>query len=282
MELQARYQPYVSAEGQPQLAEAVVLLLDLLGTSAATVEDAERNLAVTERALTRAMEWAEGGDDSSTVVKWFSDNLAMADPWWQSRPEPHTLGFHLITAGWVQLELASMGFFSRGGMALGPFYASEMFVYGPALVQAYEIESNSAIYPRVVLSDNLAGEALAELERFGGGRSEVHRNLLAVDRDGKVFLNYLASTFDEPAEVDAYLRVHKDHVEARLAEYSGRPHIHVKYQWLADYHDRFCWSTIDVEQRPDLIIQGAEGPKLEQFGGSVPIPKPEDNGGLPI
>jgi hypothetical protein len=76
----ARYKPYRTADDGIVLANSVVLSLDLLGTRAFAEEDAQRNLEITHSALRRANQWADGGKSSETIVRWFSDNLALADP----------------------------------------------------------------------------------------------------------------------------------------------------------------------------------------------------------
>jgi hypothetical protein len=280
VEPEYRYQRYRDAEGRVQLADAVVLSLDLLGTRAEAAEEAQRYLEITNDALARANQWV-GDKASTTVVRWFSDNVAMAHPLETDDPENLTFGFHIITAAWMQLELAMKGLFARGGMALGPFFASETFLYGPALIDAYETESKKAIYPRVVLHETAVAFALAELESFGGGKEE-HRTLLAVDRDGLPFINYLASVFDEPDEAEAMVINHKRHIQSCLEQHKGDPHVHLKYEWLADYNDRFCRGNFPPGSRTDLVIRAEDGPGLVPFGEEVPTPKPPPNTGLPI
>ena len=279
--LPRRYHRYRDEDRKPQLAETFVLSLDILGTKATTTEEATRNLEVTENALSRANDWASTSDERS-VVRWFSDNLALADPIELEGPEDLAFGFHLITASAVQFALAEMGLFSRGGMTRGAFYADEMFVYGPALIDAYELESKQALTPRVILSEQLASFALEDLRRLQGGSLEVHRKLLAVDNDGMVFVNYLDGVFDEPAETWDSLEAHKQTIEERLTEHRGDPHVHQKYQWLADYHDRFCRANVR-NAGEEVIIGTVDGPKLVPFGAEVPMPPVPPNigkGGL--
>jgi hypothetical protein len=279
-DLPARYRPYRAEDGAIRLVQSVVLSLDLLGTRASAAEEAQRYLDITHEALHRANRWAEGGKASETIVRWFSDNLALADPLELDDPRSLTFGFHLVTAGWMQVELAMMGLFARGGMALGPFYANETFVYGPALIDAYEAESRTAIYPRVVLTKAAADFARQDLINFGGGDVEVHRKLLAVDRDGVPFLNYLHSVYDEPEDLEAMLLNHKAHITSRLDEHLGDARVHLKYAWLADYHDRFCRLNFAAGHREDLMIGPTEGPSLTPFGEEIPKPEPPPHSGL--
>jgi hypothetical protein len=42
-------------------------------------------------------------------------------------------------------------FFVRGGLTVDLFHIREGLIFGPALVEAYELESRHAVHPRVVL-----------------------------------------------------------------------------------------------------------------------------------
>lgn len=44
------------------------------------------------------------------------------------------------------------GFFVRGGVSIGDYYTNEYLSFGPALLEAHNIESCSAKTPRIVLS----------------------------------------------------------------------------------------------------------------------------------
>jgi hypothetical protein len=48
------------------------------------------------------------------------------------------------------------GFLIRGGISRGKLYHSSGVVFGPAMIEAYELESRTAIYPRIILAPSLA------------------------------------------------------------------------------------------------------------------------------
>jgi hypothetical protein len=282
-ETKRRYDRYTDAAGHPSLADSFVFLIDLLGTSASSAADAKEYLRITHAALARAGLWANEVDGDRAVARWFSDNLVLAEPCEDVSGQSHELGFgfSLISAAWVQLEVAMMGLFSRGGLSLAPFFANEQFVYGPALVEAHALESKDAIYPRIVLSPTVATYAVAQLRAFLGGEEEVHRTHLAIDRDGLPFVNYLSTVWDIEGRSMEYLEYHKGHILSRLDQHRGDPHIHLKYEWLADYHDRFCRAeaargAIHVSMLKDVLIGAVDGDRLPAFGSEVPLPPAED------
>jgi hypothetical protein len=72
---------------------------------------------------------------------------------------------------------------SRGGIAVGELRHKGHFVYGSALIEAYQLESKSAHYPRIVL----ARDAVAKSLQVGGnpqGCEEFIQGFLRTDIDG--------------------------------------------------------------------------------------------------
>lgn len=77
----------------------------------------------------------------------FSDSFAV------SALEPHgEKVFGMLS--WAVDYLLTAGFLVRGGVAIGKLYHHESMIYGPALVEAVEIEG-AAVYPRVLCSKEL-------------------------------------------------------------------------------------------------------------------------------
>ena len=48
-----------------------------------------------------------------------------------------------------------IGFLVRGGATIGKLYHAQGVVFGEALIEAFQIESRTSIYPRVVLSPSI-------------------------------------------------------------------------------------------------------------------------------
>lgn len=72
---------------------------------------------------------------------------------------------------------------SRGGIAVGELYHQNGIIYGPALLTAYQLESQAATYPRIVLEK----DALTKSLQIGGnpqGCEESIRAQLRMDFDG--------------------------------------------------------------------------------------------------
>lgn len=235
-------------DGLPTLAPSAVLFLDILGTAQHREPDeAQDQLRRTHAAFALARDWGESqpGADELRVSSWFSDNLAMAMPLAGLLEPGHAVSTLAMYAAFHQIALSGSGLFARGAITFGPFYADEFFVHGPALNQAYELESKAAVYPRVILSP----EASQALDAVRG--DDLAQTSLAAGDDGVPFVDYLrypSYVLPEPHDGDAVAEHGRQITEALNAS-RGNVRIEQKYAWLASYHDSRVSAELRI--RPD-------------------------------
>lgn len=236
--------PYFDDEGRPLLVDAVVLFLDLLGTSVLrSASEALDHLRVTHRAMDRARRssLSDGSKESEGAIYSFSDNVSLGYPMDGHLGSDGALWFMFTNVAWLQLAFANLGFFSRGAIARGGFFADPglEFIHGPALNRAVLLEKTRAQYPRVVL-DEASLAAIVSLSVDQGETLDWDQLLI---RDGEiVFVNYLHGLIDPNGPEDepgAFMRHHKDHIEANLRQFDGVVGIEEKFRWLAGYHNFF-------------------------------------------
>jgi hypothetical protein len=173
-------------------------------------------------------------------ASWFSDNLAICCPLQQAHHPETLLGTMLRGISWLELSLAVEGFFLRGGLAAGDHFADDSVSFGPALVEAVELE-RLASQPRVILGGSML-PFVEEFVRYYSSQMDAPLNrLLARDAGEEVtFVNYLAEALhlgDE--ERRQLLGQHRDSVREQLSVHSGGDDVAAKYAWVASYHDWF-------------------------------------------
>lgn len=242
--------------GVPTLVPSAVLFLDILGTATFRDEDeAQAYLRQTHDAFAQARERGDSrrGASEITVATWFSDNLVMSMPLAGLLEPGHVVDFLAMYAAFHQLVLGQAGLFARGAITFGLFYADEEFVNGPALNEAYTLESQAANYPRVILAP-AAMHALIEAE----DREGLDPQICAGD-DGVPFVDYLRYiTYTTPDQgIGDELERHRDQIREHLDRYAGNVRIEQKYSWLASYHDARAPSDLRVrpgEQAADFRI----------------------------
>lgn len=78
----------------------------------------------------------------------FSDSLVMSIP-------VEFRGRIYDTISHITVKLLQNGFAVRGGITSGDLYHLDQIIFGPALVEAHALESEKALYTRVLVHDNV-------------------------------------------------------------------------------------------------------------------------------
>jgi len=152
----------------------------------------------------------------------------------------------------IQLFLINADIFIRGALCYGDLFFDSKFVFGPGLIHAYKLESEIAIFPRIVVDDSYIENC--SLHAYPESASDEIRQaldglgLLKMDSDGYRFSNYLDTMYmifgEGPPQTKSLfitsLKAHKKYIEANLSINTNRLRILQKYQWCKNYHNEFC------------------------------------------
>ena len=139
----------------------------------------------------------------------------------------------------IHNKLFSKKIFIRGGITIGPLIHSNSIQIGPGLIDAYNLESKSAIYPRIVFSDEIIKYIDKECS-FDGD----HPFLRKQDADGIWFLNTFNKEYDFLSNFNANSEQYDDHVdyaeaikhiENKLKNPELNISIRSKYYWIAKH-----------------------------------------------
>ncbi len=177
-------------------------------------------------------------------VRIFTDNIVIGYPLRDLKRdygEPE-LGSVLTMVSEFQSELASQGFFLRGGIAYGNHYMDNDIVFGPALVKAYKHDKKGGP-PRIVIDPTALMMIKRQTDCYPEPFLSPHYYHLLEDADGAIYLNYLNEAFVHYRDEGVYyelLRAHQNKIINGLDEYKDIPDIRVKYEWLANYHNYMC------------------------------------------
>ncbi|MDP3028487.1 MAG: hypothetical protein Q8O04_03155 [Deltaproteobacteria bacterium] len=150
----------------------------------------------------------------------------------------------------AQLSLALHGYFVRGAISEGQLFIDAEMVYGPALLEAYDLERIVARHPRVILSNEI--QQYVSDQKYARSKDSLFplgSPYLLQDSDGNTYLNYLehiligaGSDYVQWGNVDT----HRVLIEERLTIHYNEPE-YEKYLWLAQYHNAFCDDHADSE-----------------------------------
>lgn len=152
--------------------QRAVLFLDVLGFKR-LINERREDLIEDVLAITT------GPFQSNFEVTAFSDNMVVSTVLRRGYELSELIGL----ASSLSLLLLHKGVMSRGGIAVGEIKHSGNIVYGPALVKAYQLESQVANYPRIVIARD-AVEKFLQLMDNPAGAEESIRQQLRTDFDG--------------------------------------------------------------------------------------------------
>lgn len=153
------------------------------------------------------------------------------------------LFYILIDLIHLQMDLLRYNIILRGGIAYGLIYHNGNIVYGPAMIEAYELESKEAVYPRIIISTN----TIAEVCKVPGSCShEIGEELnyilkLLKKDDNYYFLNYISQfeELDYPEDEYYYwLKNIRKIIIDGLKENKDTKVIK-KYRWFLNYFNNF-------------------------------------------
>lgn len=254
---------FKNSNGTPVLHKCWILFLDILGISNQILEASQKNNE--QELLERfATSFQKANDSlSGQPVPWamqesvsFSDNVVVAWPIGDD-DGAHSQEEVLARAAIYQLELLKDGFYVRGGLDVGAVHISDGFVFGSGLLSTYTLESQNAIYPRIVIGTS-AMEQFSELSlMYAAPPISLGGQTLLRDHTGTVFIDYLTAGLlrypldaisvghmgihpDFPSYRDAVLNPHKDSIISQLENNKDDLRIYNKYFWLANYHNYTC------------------------------------------
>jgi hypothetical protein len=219
--------PFLTGSGRPLLVRCAVLFIDLLGVREMNMSQSAASHLVGLHSAVGVMHRDFFSEPSRYRSAFFSDTLVLATPIVRETDDATEVRALVRHARWLQNDLVAEGFFVRGGLSLGSLHFSDQVLFGPALVEAYDLESSAAVHPRIVLS-----QAAAESQRGKAGGSTLLR-----DDDGHAFIDYLGAAVNNPHDPVPLLQGHRDTVVSRLHGSRRHKRHWEKHRWLAEYHN---------------------------------------------
>jgi hypothetical protein len=197
----------------------------------------------------------------------FSDSFVLACPFSRASGRFGQFYEFFRLVGWAQFRLATQGIFIRGAIALGDLHMRGPLLFGPAIEEAYTLESNEARMPVVVVSQNVRAAYGAFEKSDGAVGVAFWRDFLWVffgedgvspSINGMPFtINYLGVARYEDittGDFDYLLRDHQRGVEGWLKEFRDE-----KSLFVAKYHNHVAERFFP--ERQDLLITFDDVPR---------------------
>jgi hypothetical protein len=186
-------------------------------------------------------------------VKIFSDNIVVAIPCEPRGDKDQyvlvAIASVIILSASLQEEFLKHNILLRGGMTCGELYIDDVLVMGPALIRAYELESETAKNPRIVLSKGL----VELIYGFDNDDDKLPQNILEhlnKDKDEQYYINYLFQC----KEIDFCYSSLEYFEKLNGIEQNSR--IKTKYEWhikfLSAYIAKISLLPVDIMMRGQI------------------------------
>lgn len=172
------------------------------------------------------------GIAQSREVTQFSDSVVISF----LIEERDQIFYTLVNILHLTMNSISRNFLIRGGISFGKLIHNEKMVFGPALVEAYNLESKAAQYPRVILS-----KSILELGHKNSLYYSEHETLeekfgviVTRDSDDMFYIDYIAKANSELDDIEYDVPVYLEYLIKvyNLGSKIKNPSVQVKYGWL--------------------------------------------------
>ncbi len=164
----------------------------------------------------------------------FSDNIIISI---KTNNENHNLFMILNILRLLQQSLIhkhNNKIFLRGGIVIGKLIHTENFQYGPALIEAHKIESETAIYPRILIEEKTYNTLLEIKDNDKYDYNKYIKKYIKCDFDGNYFIDYLA-IYPNKKITDEYCNTFYNEVYkiiTQLIKNKNDKKILQKYRWV--------------------------------------------------
>jgi hypothetical protein len=224
--------------------DRVICFLDFLGfrSQIKRTDNSEQSIATAEiqriadgiEQLRSVMD-ADFPDERPDVeVTQFSDSVVLSF----GTTNPGGVFSALLSVLHAQMALVQRGILCRGAVTHGKLVHTKSLLFGPAMNRAYDLETKAAVYPRVILDDEILviGRRAPAPQNNSDYERGYFMDLLSCDSDGFFYVDYISKGQDElddpESEYPEYLRS-LSNLAASGVQFADRS-VAMKYRWLAN------------------------------------------------
>ena len=164
-----------------------VALIDILGYRYLLEKDRKLGRLDFKDKLTNALMVLEDFDESIIKVQAISDTIIIS-----CEEHRHIIEFFDALRK-IFIAFLREGLFIRGGVAYSRHYQNNHVTYSHAIARAYELEQQSAVYPRIIIDNNII-----EMFKVGEKLPDIFSTGIICSEQGIYFLQILSEdTWDE-------------------------------------------------------------------------------------
>jgi len=217
--------------------QRAVLFLDIVGFKSLVDQRKERKI---HQILTTSIAFENGKPafENTNHTTAFSDSIVVSH-----RLEAAGIQNTINTAAMLSWLFLKQGVLTRGGIACGEIHHTRDRLFGPAMNEAYKLENELAIYPRIIVSDEIRALVRRDTESAPAYRVNSDPEVLRQDFDGAWHVNIMThltlSPFITIRDKQELFESKVDVIRAALAAPNPPPGDNLraqrKWDWLNNY-----------------------------------------------
>lgn len=233
----------------PEEEYYAIAYIDLLGTKELLDKNNEKDVfeevyypfLIAERVMPAMQD--QNWDDIK--IKIFSDNMLIAYPINSIDDKNNVYSSYGVVEGFLKFILpvfAKKGFLFRGAITVDTLFINDLMVWGKGLSSVVYLEENVAIYPRIIICEDL----LKIFDSFGLTGVEFEEKFSClIDSDDCVFFDFFE--YYDFESMDSLLRSTSAHIEEKIQK-GASPRVMQKYKWFKNYIERASEIYLEVRQ----------------------------------
>ncbi|MDP4242599.1 MAG: hypothetical protein Q8921_07680 [Bacteroidota bacterium] len=175
--------------------------------------------------------------NAGRTVTHFSDSIVLSF----KENEKSGVYYNLLLILHLHIRLIELDILVRGGIAIGKVVHNGNLLFGPAMNDAYLLEKNAALYPRIIVTPDifsLARKHHADHLNSADEEMAVH-DIVKKDADGMFYIDYFDGAASEVEHNTFY--GYKLREIIRLGLNSNRVDLQVKYMWMREKFNDSIW-----------------------------------------
>lgn len=122
------------------------------------------------------------------------------------------------------------GFFVRGSVIYGEIVHTPEIIFGPGLIEAYQLETEKAVFPRVIIDETI----IKDFNDVKPSKFDIE-DIVNIDNDGLYYVDYfekVRGNLDHDQQYKKYIIK----MTELLFEMSKKPNLRQKLEWIMPHY----------------------------------------------
>lgn len=191
--------------------------------------------------------------NSTYKVSQFSDSLVIS----YSILEPASVFWTLMSLLYLHIDAINHGLVIRGAITFGKLVHDESHLFGPAMDEAYKIETEVANYPRIIVNKDLIEIARNNPNSSNTPESEEAyiKSLIKLDTDGFYYVDYFEPACEEIISCGGYFELpsYLDKLQTIINANENVKDVKIiqKYNWIKIRYNSLIKKYKEINFRED-------------------------------